>query len=148
METIQNDKFPGTFVSKEGIAYKKSKDGLVERNYRKTRRGKKYLVTIVERGEKIRKWVFASFLTKIFYEGLPKKPVAITYIDGDVGNTKLSNLSWTSPKGLITGTKKGMDYSFYSKRDLQGFGLDPSSVYKCLKGTRKSHKGFTFRQDY
>jgi hypothetical protein len=64
------------------------------------------------------------------------------------GKQALNNKSRT---GLVKFKIKAIDinnniFCFTGKNELLNFGLDPASVYACLRNEQKTHKGFLFQK--
>lgn len=70
------------------------------------------------------------------YENGLKKPSRTTLPGKSNGNFKGSIVA----KNILS----GKEFMMSGKREIESHGFNPNSVYACIRGTRKSHKGYHF----
>ncbi|PHM73050.1 NUMOD4 domain-containing protein [Xenorhabdus sp. KJ12.1] len=83
----------------------------------------------------------------------PMNLPGVRHLDGDILNNQASNLTWSSASNgilnsaiLAISTATGSHLVFVGKNDLLAAGFDSSTVYACLNGRAKTHKGYRFER--
>lgn len=109
-------------------------------------------------------------LVAIVFIDNPHNKREVNHIDGNKQNNHISNLEWVTASenikhaiatGLLpirygeqaNGFERAVDVfkdgmyttTLYGNRHMKEFGVDFRLVSACLKGKRKSHKGYTFK---
>ncbi|MBD1227695.1 NUMOD4 domain-containing protein [Xenorhabdus griffiniae] len=77
----------------------------------------------------------------------------VRHWDGNILNNQASNLIWTSASnGVLRSAILAIDIEtdshlvFVGKSELLAAGFDSSTVYACLNGRAKTHKGYRFER--
>jgi hypothetical protein len=83
-------------------------------------------------------WVGQSENNKHAYDKLKKKPA---------GNM-LPGSGHATFKSPIEALKDGKSFMMYGAKDIRANGFLSQSVYACVNGKLKTHKGYTFRRVY
>ena len=126
-------------------------------------------------GEEVTTWRIWKLVTMGFFENYARHldRVYIDYADGNPYNVASSNYVYRVRKtgrrygvrndrygrrvfdnrsmGVIVATdiKTGEEFSFFSANEAAGkLGLQQPNIVACLKGRRRTHKGYIFRYAY
>lgn len=88
----------------------------------------------------------------------PENKPTVDHIDRNTSNNNVTNLRWATmreqynnsnplrPKTPIIATKDGIERMFCSQAScVETLNLTGTHVTACLKGRRKTHKGYTFK---
>ena len=116
-------------------------------------------VSLYSSDSKVKCYKQHRLVAEVFIPNPENKP-HVNHINGIKTDNSSSNLEWVTAKEnnahqLDTSLKKQNKVGVYKEGKLVAilsgkqqqilFGLDPSSVSKCIHGKRGTHKGFTFK---
>lgn len=154
--------FPGYAVSETGevISFKRSKPTLLKPYVYP---GLGYLMVGLTKSGVCKKTYIHTLVAQAFLGDRPEG-YFVDHKDGNKLNNRYSNLHYVTPHGnannpntlphnsfyrkrrRVVAIKDGVERTFDSVTQMgRELGVDPSNVFKCIKGKQHSLRGYTFR---